>query len=357
MIRPFLCALLLAWGTCAGIAQVSTIPEIEGPRAAYQRALDGIRAERDAQTAPTKRAYAERLEDLKTRLADEGDAAGAEAVRLEAERLAKGIEPTAEERRKMTGLLLAVRFAYEKSRGVAYIAAAKKEAQAHAAWATGLGQLEEQLTRQGQAAKVAIVKAERARLAQTAAAAHAAAAAPPPAKPVGPTLDAAFAEKIKTAIEQKKVVKTAFVGLKGGQPNVPDDGAVLLGFELSEYTWKGSQTVKALDPIFLTTEGIFRGVLRGKHSKQRSVVQAPDGYALGALNVYTNERIAGLQIIFMKFDPATGTLDPQKRLETKWYGTKGEGEPTVLGGDGHVVVGLHGSHENAARAIGLVMMP
>jgi hypothetical protein len=70
-----------------------------------------------------------------------------------------------------------------------------------------------------------------------------------------------------------------------------------------------------------------------------------------------NERIAGMKVTFMKLDAATGRLDPQKSFESKWYGTKGEGDPVRLGGDGHIVVGLHGSHENAARAIGLVLLP
>ena len=354
-MRPFWISLFLCATAC--LAQVVTIPEIEEPRAAYQRALDQIRAERDSQTAPTRRAYAERLDDLKTRLTDEGDTAAAALVQLEADRLAKGIEPTNDERKKMTGRLLALRVAYEKSRGLVHITAAQKEAQAHAAWAKGLAQLEDHLTRLRQFEKVAIVKTERARLAQVAAAANAAAVAPPPAATAGPALDTGLAQKIKTAIEQKRVAKTNVAGNKPGPANVPDDGAVLIGFELSEYQWKGANTVKALDPVFLTPEGIFRGVLRGKHSKNLSLVQAPEGYAVGALNVYMNERVAGLQIIFMKLDSATGRLDPEKYLETKWYGTKGAGEPIRLGGDGRIVIGVHGSHENAARSLGLVLLP
>lgn len=339
------------------LAQAPTIPEIENARAAYQRALADIKTERDTKSGPALRAYAERLADLKTRLTDEGDATAADAVQKEIERVAKGIEPTNEERRKMTGLLLALRVLYEKSRGDAYVAAAKKEAQAHAAWANGLAQLEDQLTRLRQTQKVAVVKAERARLAPAPPQNIAPPAPPVAAKPAGPLLNPALAEKIKSAIEQKTVIKTNLAGNKPGPSNVPDDGAVLIGFELSEFQWKDAPSVKSLDPIFLTAEGIFRGVLRGKPSKHKSVVQAPDGYAVGALNVYTHERIAGLQIVFMKMDLVTGKLDPQQRLETKWYGAKLEGEPTVVGGDGRPVIGIHGFHENAARTIGLVQMP
>ena len=354
MARHFLFALLCLIDT--GAAQLTTIPEIEGPRAAYQRALADIRAERDKLAATTTRTYAERLADLQTRLTDEGDTQAAAAVHIEMDRMAKGIEPTNEERRKMTGLLLALRVAYEKARGPAFIAAAKKEEQAHVAWATGLGQLEAHLTGLKQLEKVAVVKAERAKVDQATAVAKAVATTPLPAATAGPKLDAALAEKIKTAIAEKRILKTEVAGNRAGPANVPEDGALLIGFELSEFKWKGL-SVKALDPIFLTAEGIFRGAMRGKHSKQRTVVQAPDGYAVGALNVYTHDRMQGLQMIFMKLDPATGRLDPKSFYETKWYGTKGEGEPVKLGGDGRLVIGVHGAYGNAAPVIGLVMMP
>jgi hypothetical protein len=155
-----------------------TIPEIEGPRAAYHQALAKIRAERDQKAAQATRIYAGRLQDLYTQLTEEGETQAAAAVKTEIDRVAMGVEPTNEERRKMTGLLLATRVLYEKNRAPAYMAAAKSEEQAHAAWATGLAQLEQHLIKQRQFAKVLVVKAERARTDEAKAAASAAATAP-----------------------------------------------------------------------------------------------------------------------------------------------------------------------------------
>src|SRR5215203_3020151 len=199
---------LIAFAACA-VATIScaaatvAIPEIEGPRAAYHQALAKIRAERDQKAAAATRTYAGRLQELHKKLTDEGETEAAEAVKMERERVAKGAEPTYEERRKMTGLLLATRVLYEKNRGPAYIAAAKTEAQAHEAWANGLAQLEALLTKQRQFAKAAVVKAERAKTDQAKEAAQAVASAPPIADK-GPHLDPALAEKIKSAIQQKK---------------------------------------------------------------------------------------------------------------------------------------------------------
>jgi hypothetical protein len=357
---------LFASALTAIAADVNTIPEIEAGRTAYHQALAKIRAERDQQTAGSKQTYTKRVQDLQKKLAEEGDTKGADAAQEEADRLARGVEPTNEERRKMIGLLLALRVAYEKDRGPVYIAAAKREAQAHAAWDTGLGQLEAHLTKLRQLNKVAVVKAERARVDAAKAEAIAAANPPPidgapttpppsPGAASGQTLDAGLAEKIKAAIAQKKTSMTATSGTRRGSSNVPDDGALLIGFEVSEFGWRG-KSVKALDPIFLTNQGVFRGEMRGKHSKERTVVQAPAGYAVGALNVYSHDRIGGMQIIFMKIDSATGKLDPQSKYESKWFGTKGEGDPKQLGGDGRLVIGVHGATGADADTIGLVQM-
>jgi hypothetical protein len=180
MMRFFLLLMGVCFiGVCSvssAIAQVATIPEIEGPRAKYQEALAKIRVERDLQAADANRTYAARLQDLHKQLTGEGEALAAAAVQLEIDRGLKGVEPTNEERRKMTGLLLALRVAYEKARGPAYMKAAKEEGDAHAAWEAGLAQLEAYLTRMGQTAKVAVAKAERARIEQAKIAAKEAAA-------------------------------------------------------------------------------------------------------------------------------------------------------------------------------------
>jgi hypothetical protein len=337
--------------------EAQTIPEIEGPRAAYNQALTKIRADRDKLAAPANRTYAVKLEELHKKLTDEGEAAAALAVKAEQERFAKATEPTGEERRKMTGLLLALRVAYEKERAPAYMPANKLEAQAHEAWAAGLAQLQDRFTRFNQHAKAAVVKAERDKLLAAAAAAKAAASAPIlPATPAQTPLDPRLADQIKAAIAQKTPTQTETSGKRKGSSNVPEDGALLVGFELSEFSWRG-KSVKSLDPIFLTREGVFRGAIRGKHSNRRTVVEAHPGYAVGGLHVYSHDRVGGLQLVFMKIDTATGKLDPQSSYTSPWYGTQGEGEPIRLGCDGKLVIGVHGASGADVDTIGLVQMP
>jgi hypothetical protein len=163
MIRLLLLVVAVR-GFVASGADPASIPEIEGPRATYHQALAQIRAERDQKAAEATRTYAGRLQDLHKKFTDEGETQAAAAVQAEIDRLAKAVELSNEERRKMTGLLLATRVLYEKNRGPAYMAAAKSEGQAHEAWAQGLNQLAAHLARQREFPKVLVVKAELAQL-------------------------------------------------------------------------------------------------------------------------------------------------------------------------------------------------
>ena len=350
-------------------ADVSTIPEIEGPRARYQQSLAEIRAKRDREAAPANKTYAESLARLYKQLADEGEAAAALAVQAEQERFAKGIEPTDVEQRKMTGLLRALRTAYEKERDRAYSTAAKDEEIAHRAWATGLTALAERLTKAGQPEKAAIARAELAKLAPLAPAPVAPVAVPPKPAPVasvpvarppthGTRLDATLAVKIKAAIAANSITKTELSGKREGPSETPQDGALLIGFDITEFNWRGTN-VKTVQPIFLGRDGVFNGQLRGKPKKEVIHIQAKEGYAVGELNTYTNDRIAALQVVFMKINPLTGKLDPraESRYLSPWCGTQGDGPATKLGGDGRMVIGIHGAFGVDAPPIGLVMMP
>ena len=351
-------------------ANTTPLPEIEAARTRYHQTLADIRAKRDREAAPTNKTYANNLARLHQQLEGEGETAVALAVKTELERFAKGIEPTVDEQRKMTGLLRALRTAYEKERDRPYSAAAKDEEVAHTAWTTGLTALAERFTKAGQPEKAAIAQAELTKLPPV---------APPPIAPVavllkpspiptaprvvqpaaqGVRLDASLANRIKAAIEGKSFAKTGLSGKREGSSEIPADGALLIGLDITEFNWRG-KNVKTVQPIFLGRDGVFHGKSRGKPNKKVIHIEAKEGYAVGGLNTYANDRIAGIQVVFMKIIPLTGKLDPRVecRYASPWHGTQGDGPATVLGGDGRMVIGVHGGMGADADTIGLVMMP
>lgn len=361
---------IIACVAIATAADTTTIPEIEGPKARYQQALTDIRAKRDREAAPTNKTYAESLAKLYKQLDAEGEAAGALAVKTEQERFAKGVEPTDAEQRKMTGLLRALRTAYEKERDRPYSTAAKDEEVAHRAWASGLTALAERLAKLGQHEKAAIARAELAKLSSLPPEPVAPAAVPPTPLPVptappvaqtttqAPRLHALLANKIKDAIAGKSTMKTALSGKREGTSETPPDGALLIGLNITEFGWRG-KSVKTVEPIFLGRDGVFHGKARGKPTNNVIRIEAKEGYAIGGLNTYAHDRIAAIQVVFMKIIPLTGKLDPraESRYTSPWYGTQGDGPATRLGGDGRLAIGVHGGMGADTDTIGLVMMP
>jgi hypothetical protein len=330
----------------------TTVPELEAGRAKYQEALANIRVQRDREAAPFTKTYGQNLQKLYDKFIGEGEGEAAAAVKEEQERVARGAEPTNEERRKMQGLLLASRVAYEKARGMSYIAASQLEVQAHASWSAGLAQLKAFFAKQGQAEKAAVVQAELDKLAKPVVPVI-------PATPAGPKLDDHLADKIKAAIAAGTTALTPASREKEAKDKpteVPGEGAVLIGFELSEFAWRG-KSVKCLEPIYLGRDGVFHGMSRGKHSRDRQTVQAADGFAVAGVNVQSHDRIGAFQVVFMKLNPATGTLDPATAYASKWYGKQIDGDPVKLGGDGKLVVGVHGAKGADTDTIGLVQLP
>lgn len=368
-MRLFLFPILACVAIATG-ADTTTIPEIEGPKAKYQKALADIRAKRDREAGPINKTYADSLAKLHKQLTGEGDDAGALAVKTEQERFAKGLEPTDAEIRKMTGLLRIMRTAYEKERDLPYSTAAKDEKIAHDAWASGLTALAERLAKSGQPEKAAIARAELAKFQSQPPAPVAPIAVPinplpaPTAPPVtqattsGPKIDASLASQIKDAIAAKSITKTEASGKKGGSSETPSDGALLIGLNITEFGWRG-KSLKSVQPIFLGRDGKFNGKVRGNPTKNIITIEAKEGYAVGGLNTYSHDRIAALQVVFMKINPQTGKLDPraESRYTSPWYGKQLEGPFTRLGGNGRMAIGVHGGMGADADTIGLVMMP
>jgi hypothetical protein len=173
-------------------------------------------------------------------------------------------------------------------------------------------------------------------------------------------LEPALAERIAAAVKAGTCVKTESSEEPGGGSDIPENGALLVGFEFMETKGGGTPDVRSLRPTYLTRDGITPGKDRGKMEQVTDKVQARAGYAVGGLVTYQNpQRIQGIQVVFMKIDSRTGRLDvsPTNSYKSKWFGSKGKGSPKTLGGDGRFVVGVYGKTGADADTIGLVQMP
>jgi hypothetical protein len=138
--------------------------------------------------------------------------------------------------------------------------------------------------------------------------------------------------------------------LAGGMGGVPfragdDSGRPVIGFRVALGKWAGHPAISRLEPLYDRPEagGIDEEI-------------AKDGYAVGGINVAVGKYVQGVQVVFMRLAEG-GRLDPSDTYTSSWLGTQSDSEPISLGGDGSIVLGIHGRKAAILDAVGLVQQP
>jgi hypothetical protein len=182
------------------------------------------------------------------------------------------------------------------------------------------------------------------------------------AKPVFPAL--------RAAIARGQVERTAVAGFRLGKnpfEELPDEGALLVGFDVALSKFVNSETVCALRPVYLTADGQASYGEHGSFSNQpasgkkgqktrvtRTVqLRAPAGFAVAGVTIRTGLHINGLSLIYMRINGAT--LDPSQPYASEWVGDQTGGTETTISGEGAPVVGVCGNQDDArVTALGLI---
>jgi len=137
------------------------------------------------------------------------------------------------------------------------------------------------------------------------------------------------------------------VGGAGGFPyqSVSESGAPLLGVIWFPGEWEGKKALARLESVFDRSEPL----------PDDSAI-APDGYAVGAVEVDSGEFVHAVRLLYWRLRP-DGSLDPADSKASNWLGVPTGHEPRRLSGDGARVIGLHGRVGAVLDAVGLVFAP
>ena len=130
----------------------------------------------------------------------------------------------------------------------------------------------------------------------------------------------------------------------GGLFRFVDPDRPLLGVEYRLGAWDNEPSVGQLVPVFARDQPVAIPPR----------VIAPEGYAVGGVNVHTKRYVNAVQLVFLKLTP-DGRLDPGDSSTSDWIGDPGEGEPIRLGGDGRRVIGIHCRQGAILNGLALVM--
>ncbi len=160
----------------------------------------------------------------------------------------------------------------------------------------------------------------------------------PPKKIASETFDT-----IKDAVKNKTVLETKTVG-PGDRSIIssPPDGAILIGFDIM--LKPKEDVISALRPIFHDNKGTqINGPTIGTPSPRVIKTRAKPGYAVGGVTLRSGSDLNAMIVTYMETQP--DRLNVKNSYDTDLLGGPG-GIAYQLGGDGAVVIGLTGKHND-----------
>jgi hypothetical protein len=191
-------------------------------------------------------------------------------------------------------------------------------------------------------------------------------AANPPDEP-NPIFAAAKAAVANGRIDKSKPL--GFHDEKKPYSELPDQGAILIGFDLGVGKFFDIDVIYSLRPIYLTqfgeSAGDEHGLFRNRNLPNKKVlktkiqrtvrIQARPGYAVGGMTLRSGLLINGLSLTYMKISGKG--LDPTRSYASDWIGDRTGGGEKSIEGDGSPVVGIFGSqNDEHAMSLGLYFM-
>ncbi len=156
--------------------------------------------------------------------------------------------------------------------------------------------------------------------------------------------------RVQAAVRGNKLQYTATVGQNRGAGFIdkPEEGALLVGFEVGFGGGREGQYVRSIRPLFLGARGEIPGSMHGGGRGDVLTVRAREGFAVGGVTIKASSRIEGLSVTFMQIQ-GTG-LNTRNAYTSDWYGGHG-GANFRIGGSGAPMVGLAGKADNMLQEI------
>ena len=162
---------------------------------------------------------------------------------------------------------------------------------------------------------------------------------------------------IQTAVKDKRTKDVDIAGFKLSKElyrDVPEEGGVLIGFEVGLGKFVTTDVVDSLRPIYLTKDGEKKGEWYGKVPDKPIEVKAKPGYVVGGgLTVRAGLVMNAFSVTFTKLDK--NQLDLKDTYKSEWVGGQG-GNQAAVGGKGDIFVGVTGhlNDKKSPVSIGLV---
>ena len=166
-----------------------------------------------------------------------------------------------------------------------------------------------------------------------------------PAAPVAvakPKSTASLYARVRQVVLENKTEETQRLGIGDfAYQDVPDDGSIMVGMEVTYAPFFNHQIIKSVRPIYQRPDGTrYDGPVCGNPTRVGERVVAKEGYAIGGAAIKSGMGIDGMQLTFMEIG-ADG-LNPNKTYLSKWLDSDGGSGAKTFVNDGRPIVGIAG---------------
>jgi len=157
-----------------------------------------------------------------------------------------------------------------------------------------------------------------------------------------PKSTASLYARVRQVVRENKTEETKRLGIGDiAFENVPDDGSIMVGVEVTYAPFFDHNIIKSVRPIYQRPDGKrYDGPVCGNPTGVGVRVVATEGYAIGGAAIRAGMGIDGMQLTFMQIG-ANG-LNPNKTYLSKWLGGYGGADAKTFVNDGRPIIGIAG---------------
>jgi len=156
-------------------------------------------------------------------------------------------------------------------------------------------------------------------------------------------------DRVRQAVLENKTEETERLGLGDfAYQDVPNDGSIMVGMEVSYAPFFNHNIIKSVRPIFQKPDGTrYYGAVCGNPTGVGERIVAREGYAIGGAAIKAGMGIDGMQLTFMEIG-ANG-LNPDKTYLSKWLGINAGSGARMFVNDGRPIIGIAGMRSKDPR--------
>ena len=164
---------------------------------------------------------------------------------------------------------------------------------------------------------------------------------------------------IRKGVAENRVTESDSKGgafsMKNSYVDVPQDGALLVGFNYSLGEFVGQPIINSLQPIYLTQSGQKLGPVQGTVNGGSVAVRARSGYVVTGVHIRAGGNFDGFQLVFTRL--AETKLQVDDTYDGPWVGRTGSGSDTTIDTGGGLAVGIAGQKAEKFGSLGLMVLP